>query len=151
MYTAPTTTSSFPSSIARRCWQMTSRSLSRRLQRKSLSATTLSLKRLVATTIISTYSVPFLPNTAVRTWSEHSKASPHANCSSDFLCSKKSSEAVSSGATASTLPPSASGGTGRWLSFTLPRRERRWENRSSSDYSHRVMPPAIPHGLPWGG
>jgi len=67
-----------------------------------------------------------------------------------FLRLEKNSGAVSSGATASTLPQSASGETGKWSSSTSQTRERRWVNRHNFDYSLRAVFRPYPVGLPRG-
>ena len=150
MHMKPTITSSFPSNIESPYCKTASRSRLQSWQRKLLSATTLNSKRSDATK--TTYmSLPaFLRNTAVRKWSECSKASLHVNYSSNFLCSRKNFGEENSGATAFTLPQYPSGEIGNRSSGMSQTRERRWTPRTNYDYSLKAMRQAIPCGLPQG-
>src|SRR3989344_7217926 len=126
MYMIPTTTSSFRSNTANHCSPTTSRSPLCRLHRKSANALTSHLKRLAPMATTSIYSHHFHLNTEVQMWYAYSSPLLPENSFPDFLCSRKISGEESSGVTASTLPPSASGETGNRSNNTLPTKERRW-------------------------
>src|SRR3989338_9703788 len=150
MHMKLTITSSFPSNIEKRCSPTTSRSQSSRLRRKLPSATTSTLNKSVPMAITSTYFANYHESTAVPTLYAYSNPSLRVNSSSNFLRSGKNSGEVSSGATASTWPPSASGQTGKQSSDMLPTKGRRGAILPNSDYSSNGHAPAMPCGLPQG-
>lgn len=150
MHTQLTTTLSFPSSIAKLCYEMISLSQSTTWQRKLGLDTTSSSKNSDMTETTYTYWQALLRNTADQKSFGCSKASLQENSSNNFLCSKKISGEESSGVMVSTLLPSARGETGLWSNSTSQVRERQWENCDNSLYSPKASLRSYPVGLPRG-
>src|SRR3989344_689241 len=144
-------TSSFPLNTEKLYCKARSRSLLRRWQRKLLADTTLNLKKSDAIKTTFTYLQTFLRSTAGQMWLEYSRALLPESYSNNFLCSKKNCGAVNSGATASTLPQSASGEIGNRSNDMSPTKERRWRHLINLNYySLRLSLRSYPVGLPRG-
>jgi len=130
-----------PSNTARLSLRMIFRSPSTNWQRKLGCDTILSSRSSVMTMITSIFSRAFPRSTVGQTWCGYSKVLPPVSYSNNFLCSRKISGAVNSGATVSTSPRWASGGTGKRSSNMSRTRGKQCRSFINSLYSHLSQAP----------